>query len=211
MEKTTSSWNTTYVFPSFFIYEATDHYTEDAKLATGAYEFHYEKVHRWTRFLKSPLWNHRLVLYPMNFQRVHWGLGVCVSAPDESQPHIMRHKVMYLDSMYSPSNELKMSDLIHKHFENEYDHKYKRYGKFKPKYSFKAEFTPDEVPQQHNTCDCGVFTCAFAFCLTHNIPFQTFQQKDMDFFRKHIILSVSQGTLHPIISHNVNIDNLSTR
>ena len=144
---------------------------------------------------------------------MHWGLGVCVSTPDELHPHVMTHKVMYLDSMYSESNKLKMSDLIHKHFLNEYNAKYKRYGKSKPKYCFKKNdlFTPEEVPQQENTCDCGVFTCAFAFCLTHNLPIQTFQQKDMVFFRKHIILSVSQGTLHPIISHNVNIDNLSTK
>ena len=53
-----------------------------------------------------------------------------------------------------------------------------------------------EVPQQENGYDCGVFLCAFAYCVVHDLPIEKFlEQKHMQLFRKHMLLSVTSGTL----------------
>jgi Ulp1 family protease len=62
---------------------------------------------------------------------------------------------------------------------------------------WKLEVTGRSVPQQHNGCDCGVFTCAFAQCVSLDLPFD-FSQSIMPHFRRHIALSiVSNGVLIP--------------
>lgn len=50
-------------------------------------------------------------------------------------------------------------------------------------------------PQQMNNYDCGVFACQYAEQVTRNIKKITFTQKDMEFFRRKMLLEIQQGHL----------------
>ncbi|XP_020805395.1 LOW QUALITY PROTEIN: sentrin-specific protease 1-like [Drosophila serrata] len=58
---------------------------------------------------------------------------------------------------------------------------------------FKIESVPN-VPQQTNGSDCGVFSCMFAEYISPDAPI-TFSQENMDYFRKKMILEISDGKL----------------
>ena len=58
-----------------------------------------------------------------------------------------------------------------------------------------------DIPKQPNTVDCGVFVCAFAYCLVHDLPLDTFKAHHMTFFREHMLLTVSSGKLESLIEY----------
>ena len=51
-------------------------------------------------------------------------------------------------------------------------------------------------PPQSNSVDCGVFVCMVAFCVVMGLdPLKTYEQKDCDFFREHLCISLLSGEL----------------
>lgn len=55
------------------------------------------------------------------------------------------------------------------------------------------DYSPgDKIPQQQNGYDCGVFMCIFAHFVLHGLSFK-FNQQDMQFCRKHMILEIMQA------------------
>ena len=198
VEQVSTTWNTIAAMQTFFTNTSTKEFTTTA--SGNTYEFHYERVTRWTKHLSWPLWRHRLILYPVNFGYNHWALGACVSRPLKDA---MVHDFYCLDSYIEidkTNKAEKMRFMIKEHLEHEGCAKHRRFGLPKPRQVY--NFERPKVPQQGNIYDCGVFTCAFAYCLAHNLPLNTFKHFNMTFFRKHIILSVCQGYLHPLISYN---------
>ena len=199
VEEASTKWNSIAVLPTYFASKVTNKFA----VKDNEFEFHYDRVQRWTKKLSQPLWKHRLVMYPVNIARSHWGLGACISTPSKDK---MQHRIMFLDSLHDPENNHMIQNMIEKHLTQEGLEKHTKYGLKKPKSVF--IFEERRVPQQTNGFDCGVFTCAFAFCLAYNLPVHTFTQSNMNFFRKHMVLSVSQGTLHPIVKYNHFVDSL---
>ena len=62
----------------------------------------------------------------------------------------------------------------------------------------RAEWTFDlkpNIPQQNNGDDCGVFVCAFAKCLSLDLPFN-FSFRDISNFRKHILYRITLGSIN---------------
>ena len=51
-----------------------------------------------------------------------------------------------------------------------------------------------DIPQQHNSYDCGVFVCMYGRCLAADSHF-SFDQEDMPNIRKHIALELMSKTL----------------
>ena len=202
VEQVSTHWNTITSFQTFFANKATKEFTTTEN--GSEYEFDYESVARWTKHLRWPLWRHRLILYPVNYGQYHWVLGACLSRPVKNA---MVHNFYCLDSAikYDKTNKgAKIRFMIKDHLEHEGRVKHRRFGLHEPRHVYNFERT--KVPQQPNTYDCGVFTCAFAYCLAHNLPLDTFKHFNMTFFRKHIILSVSQGYIHPLISYDHSLD-----
>ena len=56
--------------------------------------------------------------------------------------------------------------------------------------------TPDDVPQQNNCYDCGVFVCKFAEFLSRDTPF-TFSQEHMNYYRQRMIWEIVTSTVLP--------------
>ncbi|CAF0965043.1 unnamed protein product [Brachionus calyciflorus] len=52
------------------------------------------------------------------------------------------------------------------------------------------------IPVQRNGYDCGVFICKFGEYLSKGSDNFTFLSKDMDFFRKNIILSILNNQIY---------------
>ena len=47
----------------------------------------------------------------------------------------------------------------------------------------------NDLPQQSNNSDCGIFLCMYARCLSERSPF-SFAQSDIPFVRKHVTLEL---------------------
>ena len=58
-------------------------------------------------------------------------------------------------------------------------------------------------PKQHNGCDCGVFVCAAAYCYMMGFDVHTFNARNMDFFRQHILCSIMKKELVRIFSYPI--------
>ncbi len=52
----------------------------------------------------------------------------------------------------------------------------------------------DEIPQQQNAYDCGVFACTYAEHITRNASF-SFEQKNMPYFRLKMRYEILTGEL----------------
>ena len=52
---------------------------------------------------------------------------------------------------------------------------------------------PEDVPQQNNDYDCGVYICIFAEFITFNLPLH-FEQKHIDMCRNRIAMGILSST-----------------
>ena len=66
---------------------------------------------------------------------------------------------------------------------------------------FKINNQAIETKLQKNNEDCGVFVCAFAYCLCNHLGLTTFTQDDMNFFRSHMLCSIMKGKLMDLLSY----------
>ena len=70
----------------------------------------------------------------------------------------------------------------------------------------------EDVPLQTNSYDCGVFVCMFAFCVILGLNPNTFTQKETQFFREHITITVLSGELYEMFRYyNVDPDKLTSQ
>ena len=54
--------------------------------------------------------------------------------------------------------------------------------------------TTSDTPQQHNGCDCGVFSCMAADHIANNEGL-AYDQSDMPYFRKRMVLEIQKRAL----------------
>ena len=113
------------------------------------------------------------------------------------------HELIFLDSLQSRGFDVTEPNqyqlLVEKYMEAEYKHKlgvYRMKGVSR-NYSYRCGLTKK---LQQNDCDCGVFVCSMVYSVCHYIPVDTFTQKHMSFFRKHMIISLSQDSLMNLIT-----------
>ncbi|MGH0117666.1 UNVERIFIED_CONTAM: hypothetical protein FKN15_041858 [Acipenser sinensis] len=148
-----------YAFSTFFI----------PKLCAGGYQ----AVRRWTKGVD--LFEKDLILVPVH-QGVHWCLAVI---------DFRTKTVKYYDSM-GQRNEGVCRILLH-YLKEE----------FKSKKSKDLEVSKwtvtsaksNEIPQQMNGSDCGVFACKYADYIARAKP-MTFTQHHMPYFRKRMIWEI---------------------
>lgn len=160
-----------------------------AKLAGERGGYNYRNVRRWTRKVK--IFDKDVVVIPINRGNTHWTCAAIFPR---------RKEIKYYDSMAGKGKDVLRA--LSQYVVDEWKDKKERHKldeTTKPDLSeWKTISTGSDVPQQHNGCDCGVFVCAFAQCLSCGIDPFDFSQKDMPNFRRHIALSiVSNGTLTP--------------
>ena len=160
------------------------------------------QVKRHTRLLNKPLWEHRLILIPINTNDAHWTLAAVVTEDVTPTTHTIR----YYDSLTkrNTSKARRYLDMIQKYLEQERKFTCDANGiGVVSKHKYIKEISL--CPQQNNGYDCGVFVCMYAYCMCMNIPVDTFLQRNAQFFRRHITLSIAQGRLTDIVVHTQDV------
>jgi len=134
---------------------------------------------RWTR--KVDLFEYDYILIP-----VHLGLHWCVSVIAAKE-----QAVRYYDSMGGRNHECL--NALKTYLEAESLDKRKTVLDTS---QWKTDCVQD-IPQQMNGSDCGMFACKYAEYISRKAKI-TFQQKDMPYFRRRMVYEiVSKKLIHP--------------
>uniref|UniRef100_A0A4W6FKU0 SUMO specific peptidase 1 n=1 Tax=Lates calcarifer TaxID=8187 RepID=A0A4W6FKU0_LATCA len=133
----------------------------------------YSAVRRWTK--KMDIFSKDILLVP-----VHLGVHWCLSVVD-----FRKKAIMYFDSMGGNNDEA--CKILFDYLQQESRDK-------KGKEMDTSGWTlhskkPNEIPQQMNGSDCGMFTCKYADYITKDKPI-TFTQKHMPYFRKRMVWEI---------------------
>lgn len=136
----------------------------------------HSSLKRWTK--KVDIFSHDMVLVP-----VHLGMHWCMSVMD-----FRNKQVRYYDSMGSPNDRCLQALLSYLEAES-LDKKKKSYDT-----SDWEQVNVDDIPQQMNGSDCGVFSCMFAEHLARDCPI-LFTQDHMPYFRRKMILEILETKL----------------
>ncbi|XP_032377020.1 sentrin-specific protease 1 [Etheostoma spectabile] len=133
----------------------------------------YSAVRRWTK--KMDIFSKDILLVP-----VHLGVHWCLSVVD-----FRKKAIMYFDSMGGNNDEA--CTVLFEYLQQESKDK-------KGKELDTSGWTlhskkRNEIPQQMNGSDCGMFTCKYADYITKDKPI-TFTQKHMPYFRKRMVWEI---------------------
>lgn len=140
----------------------------------------YEGVKNHTR--KRDIFAADLFLVPLNFQNLHWALGVV---------EMSTGRVAVYDSANVSRRSRTVCATLLDYLQREHQER-----KGEPLPSKFHAVIPDDVPQQVGTWDCGVFVCRFAEALTRKARMD-FNQDDMPHFRRLILWELISASLLP--------------
>ncbi|XP_060793429.1 sentrin-specific protease 1 [Neoarius graeffei] len=129
----------------------------------------YSAVRRWTK--KVDIFSVDIILVP-----VHLGVHWCLSVVD-----FRKKTITYFDSMGGSNDEA--CRILLKYLKQESEDKKKQ--EFDASGWILHSKKRNEIPQQMNGSDCGVFTCKYAEYITKDKPI-TFTQKHMPYFRRRM-------------------------
>ncbi|KAK3547321.1 hypothetical protein QTP86_018858 [Hemibagrus guttatus] len=133
----------------------------------------YSAVRRWTK--KVDIFSVDIILVP-----VHLGVHWCLSVVD-----FRKKTVTYFDSM-GGNNDAACRILLN-YLKQEREDKKKQ--AFDTSDWILHSKTCNEIPQQMNGSDCGMFTCKYAEYITKDKPI-TFTQKHMPYFRRRMVWEI---------------------
>ncbi|KAJ8017026.1 hypothetical protein DPEC_G00013490 [Dallia pectoralis] len=138
----------------------------------------YSAVRRWTK--KMDIFSVDIILVP-----VHLGVHWCLAVVD-----LRKRSVTYFDSMGGNNDDA--CKILLQYLQQESKDK-------KGKDMDASDWTlqskkRNEIPQQMNGSDCGMFTCKYAEYITRDKPI-TFTQKHMPYFRRRMVWEILNRTL----------------
>ncbi|KAM9342902.1 sentrin-specific protease 1 [Pholidichthys leucotaenia] len=133
----------------------------------------YSAVRRWTK--KMDIFSKDILLVP-----VHLGVHWCLSVVD-----FRRKTIMYFDSM--GGNNDAVCELLLEYLQQE--SKDKKGEELDTSGWILHSKKQNEIPQQMNGSDCGMFTCKYADYITKDKPI-TFTQKHMAYFRRRMVWEI---------------------
>ncbi|KAM4626874.1 sentrin-specific protease 2 [Discoglossus pictus] len=139
------------------------------KLLSGGYQ----AVRRWTKDVH--LFEKDIILVPVHLD-VHWSLLVC---------DLRKKTIKYYDSIGREGYSICQEFL--KYLQEE--HKAKRNQSLDNTRWKLHSMKPQEIPQQMNGSDCGVFVCKYADYISQDKPI-TFTQSHMPDFRQKMVWEI---------------------
>lgn len=187
-----------FVMPTRFWTVLTKRNTRSGGGGGRQFPCNYAKVKDW--LIKSKVLHCDIALYPCSINGNHWGLGAVINR----QPQTSRqYEYAWRDSYHS--NGLKYYNCVETMYKKLFPDAtkvYTRYGlgsKVHRRAFTTFSSNPELPPRQTNSCDCGAFMCANAYCILHHLPLNTFTAGDMEeFFREHMTISIMQNKLHEL-------------
>nr|XP_034357447.1 sentrin-specific protease 2-like [Arvicanthis niloticus] len=138
----------------------------------------YSSVKRWTRTIN--LFDKEMILVPIH-QRVHWSLVVI---------DLRKRNIVYLDSLGQTGKTI--CETIFQYLQNE--SKTRRNIELDPLEWKLYSMSTEEIPQQLNGSDCGMFACKYADYIARDQPV-TFSQQHMPIFRKRMVWEILHSHL----------------
>jgi len=150
-----------------------------AKLSDNGKGYNYKAVRRWSKKQKVQVHESQLdkVITPINVGNSHWCLSVI---------NFKEKRIEYYDSL-GGTNPKCMQNL-RRYVQDEA----KQYRKEEIDMKGWTDYTPRDIPQQRNGCDCGVFTTKYADYISENRDLD-FTQDDMRMFRRRMALEIAKG------------------
>ncbi|KAH9947665.1 cysteine proteinase [Amylocystis lapponica] len=140
----------------------------------------YEKgrLAKWTK--KIDIFSKNIVLIPVNHNNAHW----TAAAINFDKKRIESHDSMGMGRQ-------SVFDLLRKYLDAEHRNK-----KNKP-FDFDgwSDYFNEDLPQQENGWDCGVFTCQFLESLSRGEERFTFQQDHMPYVRRRMLWEIGKVKL----------------
>ncbi|MBN3296176.1 SENP1 protease, partial [Amia calva] len=133
----------------------------------------FNAVRRWTK--KVDVFSTNILLVP-----VHLGVHWCLAVVD-----FRKKSITYFDSM-GGSNDEACKILLHYLQQESQDKRGKNLDTSDWVLQSKRR---NEIPQQMNGSDCGMFTCKYADYITKDKPI-TFTQKHMPYFRRRMVWEI---------------------
>ncbi|TSL61262.1 Sentrin-specific protease 1 [Bagarius yarrelli] len=138
----------------------------------------YSAVRRWTK--KVDVFSVDIILVP-----VHLGMHWCLSVVD-----FRKKTITYFDSMGGSNDEA--CQILLNYLKHESEDKKKQV--FNTSDWILHSKKRNEIPQQMNGSDCGMFTCKYAEYITKDKPI-TFTQKHMPYFRRRMVWEILKRKL----------------
>lgn len=138
------------------------------KLVAGGFD----GVSNWMKDVN--LFNKQLLLIPIHLQ-MHW----CLATVD-----FKLKQFCYYDSLRGVNNTCLQ--LLKEYIQQ------KASGCKSNDHTFSvwSNVIRQDIPQQYNSYDCGVFVCMYARLLSEKAPLNSFSQTDMALIRKHMVLEL---------------------
>lgn len=134
--------------------------------------YSYSSVRNWSKKRGFKLIEMDKVLIPIHVSGNHWCLAVI---------NFIKKRFEYYDSMGG------RNDTILGHLRNYVKDEAKLHsGQADYDMSEWVNYTPQDIPAQHNGYDCGVFACTYADYLSEDLPF-TFTQEHIPNFRLKMV------------------------
>lgn len=138
----------------------------------------YTSVKRWTR--RVDIFSKDIILFPIHLG-VHW----CLAIAD-----FRKKELQYLDSM--GGNGMACLRILKNYLW--FEHLDKKKEEYDISTWKEIVFGRNQIPQQMNGSDCGVFTCKFAEYISVDATF-SFSQQDMPYFRRAMVWEILNKSL----------------
>ncbi|XP_044268035.1 sentrin-specific protease 1-like [Tribolium madens] len=135
-----------------------------------------DSLKRWTR--RVDIFSYEFICVPIHLG-MHWCMAII---------NLKERTIKYYDSMGKSNNQCL--NALRNYLE--FEHMDKKGQPFSTE-DFVLENVQD-IPQQMNGSDCGMFSCTFAEFATRKARF-TFQQEDMPYLRKKMVVEILTGQL----------------
>ncbi|GAA5863342.1 hypothetical protein JCM1840_007494 [Sporobolomyces johnsonii] len=144
-------------------------------------EHGYARVKKWTK--KFDVFAKDIIIFPVNLNNAHWSCAAI---------NLEKKRFEYYDSF---GGELK---LVYKRLRKWLAEEHAEKKKAPLDLSDWTDHWDASTPQQGNSSDCGVFTCAFMESLSRGVEGFDFTQENMPYLRGKIALEIDKQELMPV-------------
>lgn len=160
-----------YAFNSFFW----------QKLSTNGTKYDFNGVSNWTRKKKIDIFSYDLVLIPLHVHNSHWALGAV---------DIKSKSIEYLDSRRDPPPE-NFFQYVKKYLKDELSGNTQ--DDIQSPRWIKIQY--DNLPEQLNDNDCGLFMCLYATYLAAGMSAELVTREELTVMRQRMLVLFCKGEL----------------
>ncbi|TFL06452.1 cysteine proteinase [Pterulicium gracile] len=146
------------------------------KLFKDGYEA--ARLAKWTK--KFDIFEKDIVLIPINHGNTHWTSAAI---------NFRKKRIESYDSM------AVYHKMVFKHLRGYLDSEHRNKKKKPFDFTGWEDYSPDDVPQQENGYDCGVFTCCFLEAISRGEDAFRFTQQHMPYLRQRLTVEIGTAQL----------------